>query len=294
MAQLREIKRRIKTSKNISQVTRAMETVSAVKMRKAKDMAVVGKEYTETIEKMVKVLVGQTEREQQSVYLKQPEFVKNILVIVIAPKKGLCGSLIGNLQRAVANFVLKNKVHEDANFSFVTIGKKSFDIVKVFNKSVLADFTVSERDLDANSIEPTIDFVVEKLTDKTIDTVFVAYTEFINTMTQKPVIKQFLPIPPQEVEAENDKKEQDSQFIFEPNSSEVLDSLVIRYTKSILYQYLLESIASEHSARMVAMKSAHDSADEIVTDLSLYYNKIRQNSITTELADSVSSRLGQE
>lgn len=294
MAQLREIKRRIKTSKNISQVTRAMETVSAVKMRKAKDMAVVGKEYTETIEKMVKVLVGQTEGEQQSVYLKQPEFVKNILVIVIAPKKGLCGSLIGNLQRAVANFVLKNKVHEDANFSFVTIGKKSFDIVKVFNKSVLADFTVSERDLDANSIEPTIDFVVEKLTDKTIDTVFVAYTEFINTMTQKPVIKQFLPIPPQEVEAEDDKKEQDSQFIFEPNSSEVLDSLVIRYTKSILYQYLLESIASEHSARMVAMKSAHDSADEIVTDLSLYYNKIRQNSITTELADSVSSRLGQE
>lgn len=294
MAQLREIKRRIKTSKNISQVTRAMETVSAVKMRKAKDMAVVGKQYSETIEKMVKVLVGQTEGEQQSVYLKQPEFVKNILVIVIAPKKGLCGSLIGNLQRAVANFVLKNKVHEDANFSFVTIGKKSFDIVKVFNKSVLADFTVSERDLDANSIEPTIDFVVEKLTDKTIDTVFVAYTEFINTMTQKPVIKQFLPIPPQEVEAENDKKEQDSQFIFEPNSSEVLDSLVIRYTKSILYQYLLESIASEHSARMVAMKSAHDSADEIVTDLSLYYNKIRQNSITTELADSVSSRLGQE
>jgi F-type H+-transporting ATPase subunit gamma len=190
---------------------------------------------------MVKVLVGQTE-EQQSVYLKQPEFVKNILVIVIAPKKGLCGSLIGNLQRAVANFVLKNKVHEDANFSFVTIGKKSFDIVKVFNKSVLADFTVSERDLDANSIEPTIDFVVEKLTDKTIDTVFVAYTEFINTMTQKPVIKQFLPIPPQEVEAENDKKEQDSQFIFEPNSSEVLDT-VIRSLN--LYTNILESIASD-------------------------------------------------
>lgn len=289
MAQLREIKRRIKTSKNISQVTRAMETVSAVKMRKAKDAAVTGKEYSKTLEHMVKVLASQGDEEEKSIFLRQPVEIKNIILIVIAPKKGLCGSLIGNLQRSVANFVLKNETYKKANFSFLTIGKKSNDIVKVFGKDVIATFEINERVLDINAIDSIVDYSVEQLKGGKADTIFVAFTEFINTMIQKPVIKQFLPIPAFDLEETNEKSE--SLFLFEPSSAEVLDSLVLRYTKSILYQFLLESIASEHSARMVAMKSAHDAASDIVKDLSLYYNKIRQNSITTELADSISSRL---
>lgn len=292
MAQLREVKRRIKTSKNISQVTRAMETVSAVKMRKAKDAAMFGKEYTNTLEHMVRVLAGQIDEENKSIFLKQPVDIKNIILIVIAPKKGLCGSLIGNLQRFVANFILKNETYKNANFSFLTIGRKSNDIIKVFGKDVVADFEITERGLDINAIDSVVDFSVQELKSGKTDAIFVAYTEFINTMVQKPVIKQFLPIPAFIAEETNEKSL--TQFLFEPSSTEVLDSLVIRYTKSILYQFLLESLASEHSARMVAMKNAHDSADDIVKDLSLYYNKIRQNSITTELADSVSSRLGQE
>lgn len=291
MPVLREIKRRIKTSKNISQVTRAMEMVSAVKMKRAQDMATFGREYTKTLEKMVRTLSNQMKGQEKSIFLSPVVNPKKVLLLVIAPKKGLCGPLVGNLQRAVGNFVLQNKDFTGAEFSFVTLGKKSGDVVKFFNKEVLADFEIFEKGLDINAIEPIADYVVDQLLTKSADAVFVAYTEFVNTMTQKATIKQFLPIP---AFTEELTEKANDLVIFEPSSYEVLESLVLRYTKSILYQFFLESIASEHSARMVAMKNAHDSANDLVTDLSLYYNKMRQNAITTELSDSVSSRLGQE
>jgi F-type H+-transporting ATPase subunit gamma len=292
MAQIREIKRRIKTSKNISQVTRAMEMVSAVKMKKSQETALTGREYTKALENMVRVLASQKEDKEKSVFLAQPEEIKKVLLIVIAPKKGLCGPLVGNIQRTVANFVLNNQEFKNAEFSFLTLGKKSLDIVKVFGKNVVADFEIFDKGLEINAIEPISEFAVKQIVSNTVDAVFVAYTEFVSTIVQKPVIKQFLPIPKTEV-VEVDKKTE-KVVIFEPNSKEVLESLVLKYTEGILYQFFLESSASEHSARMVAMKNAHDSADDIISDLSLYYNKIRQNTITTELADSVSSRLGQE
>lgn len=292
MATIKEIKRRIKTSKNISQVTRAMEMVSAVKMRKTQESALSGREYSETLEKMMRVLASQTQSTEKSIFLKQPSNIKNALLIVIAPKKGLCGSLIGNLQRSVSIFVLKNEEFSKTEFSFITLGKKSLDIVKIYDKKVIADFEIFEKGLEIQSIEPISDYVVKQFTDGVFDAVFIAYTQFINTMTQKSVIKQFLPIPAENPEDIVEKPNTD--VLFEPASDEVLNNLILRYSQAMLYQFYLESVASEHSARMVAMKNAHDSADDIISDLSLYYNKIRQNSITTELADSVSSRLGQE
>ena len=290
MPVLREVKRRIKTSKNISQVTRAMEMVSAVKMKRAQDMAMNGREYTKTLAKMVKVLAGQMKGQEKSIFLDSKHDIKKILLIVIAPKKGLCGPLVGNLQRAVANFVLKNKDYAGAEFSFITLGKKSNDVVRVFNKKVLADFEIFEKGIQINAIEPISDYVVSELVAGSTDAVFVAYTEFVNTMTQKPVIQQFLPIPENQEAIEKSK----DLVIFEPSSREVLERLVVKYAQSVLYQFFLDSVASEHSARMVAMKNAHESANDLVTDLSLFYNKMRQDAITTELADSVSSRLGQE
>lgn len=298
MSTIREVKRRIKTSKNISQVTRAMEMVSAVKMKRAQDAALSGRDYIQALEKMVRVLVKVTNGTENSIFLNQPKTLKNILVIVIAPKKGLCGPLIGNLQRMVSNFVLKNKDYSGSHFSFVTLGKKSRDIVKIYDKGalhgkeVLADFEILEKGTELASIEPISDYAVKQLIDGSIDAVFIAYTEFISTMSQKPIVKQFLPIPP----SDNPELESDSNTVvlFEPNTHEVLESLVVKYCQAMLYHYYLESVASEHSARMVAMKSAHDSAEDIIADITLYYNKMRQNSITTELADAVSSRLGQE
>lgn len=298
MATIREIKRRIKTSKNISQVTRAMEMVSVVKMRKAQEMAIAGRGYSEELEKMLNILTKETKGQEKSVFLTQPINVKKILIVVIAPKKGLCGPLIGNLFRQLSGFMTNDKRFLSSDVSFVTIGKKSKDIVKSFGKPISADFEAFAKEPVITDILPISDYIVQELTSKNADLVFVAYTEFINTMSQKPVVKQFLPIMLEQKGEVDDKKEEkketDAIILFEPTPSEVLDGLVLRYSQAMLYQFFLESIASEHSARMVAMKSANDSAEDIISDMTLYYNKMRQNSITIELADSVSSRLGQE
>ncbi len=290
MATIREIKKRIKTSKNISQVTRAMEMVSAVKMRKAQDMALIGRSYTEELEKMVTVLSREMQTQENSIFLTQKENIKKALLIVIAPKKGLCGPLIGNLNRQVVNFK-NDKNYSEADFSFIAVGKKSKDIIKMFTKTVLADFEITGVAPSINDAQPIADYALQQFVTGEVDTVLIAYTQFVNTLSQKPVIKQLLPIP---LKLEEETKEESKmEVLFEPSISDVLDKLVIRYCQAMVYQFLLESTASEHSARMVAMKSAHDSANDIISDLTLYYNQARQNSITTELADAVSSRLGQ-
>jgi F-type H+-transporting ATPase subunit gamma len=296
MATIREIKRRIKTSKNISQVARAQEMVSVVKMRKAQDMAIAGRSYSQELEKMLTILTKETKGQEKSVFLTQPTGIKKILVVVIAPKRGLCGPLIGNMFRQLSSFMTHDKRFSESEVSFVTIGKKSKDIVKSFRKPIPADFEAFSKEPAITDILPISDYIVQEFTKRNFDMVFVAYTEFVNTMSQKPVVRQFLPImlePKVEEEKEKEKK-LDSVILFEPTPSEVLDGLVLRYSQAMLYQFFLEGLASEHSARMVAMKSAYDSAEDIISDMTLYYNKMRQNSITTELADSVSSRLGQE
>ncbi len=290
MATIREIKKRIKTSKNISQVTRAMEMVSAVKMRKAQDMALVGRAYTEELEKMVTVLSREMQTQENSIFLTQRENVKKALLIVVAPKKGLCGPLIGNLNRQVVNFK-NDKTYSEVDFSFIAVGKKSKDIIKVFTKTLLADFEITGVAPTITDAQPIADYALQRFVTGEVDTVLIAYTQFVNTLSQKPVIKQLLPIPLKLVEEA--KEELKMEVLFEPTIGDVLDKLVIRYSQAMVYQFLLEATASEHSARMVAMKSAHDSANDIISDLTLYYNQARQNSITTELADAVSSRLGQ-
>jgi F-type H+-transporting ATPase subunit gamma len=291
MATVREIKRRIKTSKNISQVTRAMEMVSVVKMRKAQEMALAGRAYTGELEKMLNILTSETHGQEKSIFLNQPTNAKNILLVVIAPKKGLCGPLVGNLFRQLSSFITTDRQFSGSEFSFVTVGKKSRDIVKPFTKKISADFEVFGKEPSIADIDPISDFIVQQMESGSSDLVFVAYTEFVNTMSQKPVVRQFLPIL---LEPKEETEKLNAIVLFEPNPAEVLDSLVLRYSHAMLYQFFLESIASEHSARMVAMKSAHDSAEDIISDMTLFYNKMRQNSITTELADSVGSRLAQE
>lgn len=289
METVREVKRRIKTSKNISQMTGAMEMVSAVKMRRAQMSAIVGRDYTSLLEKMVRVLVSQTEGQENSLFLNQPKNIEKILLIVIAPQKGLCGPLIGNLQRSLSGFVNE---FPKANLSFVTIGKKSVDVVRIYSQKVEADFTIPEKELGVQAVASVADYAVQQIANHNYDAVYVAYTQFISTVSQKPVIKQFLPIPA--LEKDESEKQVDSVVLFEPNEHEFLEKLILRYSQGLLYQFYLEGAASEHSARMIAMKNAHDNADDIVSDLTLYYNKMRQNSITTELIDSVSSRLTQE
>jgi F-type H+-transporting ATPase subunit gamma len=291
MATAREVKRRIKTSKNISQVTRAMEMVSVVKMRKAQEMALAGRSYTEELKNMLDILLSQSNGQAKSFFLTQPTNVKNILFVVIAPKKGLCGPLVGNLSRQVSSFISDSKINPKPEISFITIGKKSRDIVKTFGNKISADFEVFGKEPAITDIEPVSDYIIQQIKENSIDLVFGAYTDFVNTMKQDPIVRQFLPIY---LEPHQDEDKLKAEVLFEPSPSEVLESLILRYSHAMLYQFFLESVASEHSARMVAMKNAHDSAEDIISDMTLFYNKMRQNSITTELADSVSSRLTQE
>ncbi len=315
MATLREIKRRIKTAKNIGQVTRALEMVSAVKMRKAQAAALSGRSYTGELEKMIRVLASDKELAIDKPYLVIPEKVSRITLLVVAPQKGLCGALVGNLARKLGQFTSHLKTKTDINsfiycpdnelacplinagsvdVSFVTVEKKSKDVIKFLQKPLLADF---ENTGSVNGGAPNLavvrsiaDLLVDLYKTKQTDLVLIAYSHFENTVSQKAVIRQFLPILPTRAQ-ENQNQELSKAMIFEPSADEVFDSLLYRYSESLLYQIILESRAAEHSARMVAMKNAHDNASDIISELSLFYNKARQNAITSELADSVSGAL---
>lgn len=268
MAALRQIKRRIKTAKNISQVTRAMEMVSAVKMKKIQQQALAGRPYIEQLETMVQVLARPKNKE-----------VKKITILVIAPQKGLCGALITNLARTLIKYVDALP----AQISFVTFEKKAADMVRFFNRPILANFNGKEKNPTPATVRPTADYLVKMYESGETDQVFIAYSHFVNTVTQKPSLRQFLPIPPSEQEL----LPSNIQFLFEPTAAEVQKELLVRYCEALMYQVVLESLAAEHSARMVAMKNAHDNAAEIIDDLTLFYNKARQEAITSELSRTV-------
>lgn len=278
MPALRQIKRRIKTARNISQVTRAMEMVSAVKMRKSQAAALSGRPYIESLEGMVQTLARQKNLEEKHHYLSPKDEINTVSVLVIAPQKGLCGALVSNLARTILKYVDDQK----AQINFVTFEKKAVDIVRLCNRPNLANFTHQEKNPTPAIIRPVADFLVKLYEEGEADQILIAYTHFVNTVTQKPVIRQFLPVVPAELAPVPENR----QFLFEPTATQVLRELLLRYCEALLYQIILEALAAEHSARMVAMKNAHDNASEIINDLTLFYNKARQEAITAELTVS--------
>lgn len=300
MATTREIKRRIKSARNISQVTRAMQMVSAVKMRKAQEAAVAGREYVNELSRIVGVLSERSELDKDSHFLRNDKGNFKTIVLVVAPKKGLCGGLVSNLFRQVLGIVGQEEKNSDEgkDFSFVTVEKKSKDIVRVFGKELLADFALNGKRPTMESIRPISDFLVEKFTTGSVGRVLIVYTQFINTVSQKATVKQFLPVNPSEIidqgkiEGHQDRKP-GATFIFEPSAKEVTKAIFERYCEATLYQIVLEASAAEHSARMVAMKNATDNAMDVISDLTLFYNQARQNMITNELVDAMSSRMAQ-
>ena len=280
MAATREIKRRTKTAKNIGQVTRAMEMVSAVKMKRAQDAAISGRPYITELEKMIRAISAQKDQKAENPLLFLPKKINKVVILVVAPKKGLCGPLVTNLSRTVAKLLES----QSAEISFVTFEKKSRDIIRYFKKPLLAEFANTGKQPTFRTIRPIAEYLLKLFRDHETDLVLVAYTNFVNTVSQKAVVRQLLPLtPPPETEIVSNKA-----LLFEPSTDLVLDSLLVHYCEAMLYQIILESSASEHSARMVAMKNAHENAADIVSELTLFYNKVRQNSITNELADTIS------
>ncbi len=281
-ANTRDIRRRIKSVKNTSQITKAMQMVAAAKMRKAQNAALAGRSYADLLRTVLGSLSGLGEDEAHA--LLQTREVKKELVLVIATDKGLCGALNTNLFREVAKF-------DPAKTVFVVVGRKAMQYLTRAQRTVLADFNIKENFhfLEAKQVSK---FCMDKFVAGEVDRVSVAFTDFVNTLTQVPSVRQLLPITSFDVAdvlSSADKKIEAAHdatpYVFEPDANGVLEAVLPHYVHFQVYQMILDSRASEHSARMVAMKNATDNAKQLIKDLTLEYNKVRQAAITTEILE---------
>lgn len=289
MANLRDIRRRIKSVKNTAQITRAMELVAAAKMKKAQDQALAGRAYADELNK---VLVNLKENVDENAHpLLEKRDGQKTLTLVISTDKGLCGGLNANLLKEV------NNANTDET-EYVTVGRKLRLNLMKSGKDIKADFVVKDPVPFAEA-RPISKFLTEQFLSGEYDSIKVAFNDFKSTMVQEPKVVQLLPIESDSlgekqdyegvgkgVVGETDKKAAlEKEYLFEPSPMKVLDTLLPQYVNFQVYQMLVESRASEHSARMVSMKAATDNAKEMVADLTLEFNKLRQAAITAELLE---------
>jgi len=291
MANLRDIRRRIKSVKNTRQITRAMQLVSSSKMKRAQDAAVAGRPYALLLADLLDT-VGE-KLDLSGAAISHPFFekreVKTRGILILSTDKGLCGPLNTNLFRKVVD-----EVKGDAKF--ITVGRKATQFVARSKRALIADFTVSDK-ANFKELRPMLKHLIDSFLKGEIDTIEVAYPSFVNVLVQEPVIQSLLPIVDlrevldqlkKRVAGENDilaARSDKREMVFEPSAEEVLGQLPDLYVKVIIHQLLLESRAAEYSARMVAMKSATDNASNLVDDLTLDYNKARQAAITQEILE---------
>ncbi|MGA0853285.1 MAG: ATP synthase F1 subunit gamma [Luteolibacter sp.] len=279
MANLRDIRRRIKSVKNTAQITRAMQLVAAAKMKKAQDQALAGREYSSHLTQVL-VDIRNNFSEESHPLLEKREGNRE-LVLVISTDKGLCGPLNTNLARK-----LRAVASPDADY--VTVGRKLRVLLEKLGSNIVADFVVKDPVPFAQT-RPIAKFLTEQFLSGKYDKISIAFTNFVNTLRQEPEVVTLLPIREQanaEVfGAETVTADRGHDFTFEPNAAEVLAAILPLYVNYEVFQAHVESRASEHSARMVAMKSATDNAKKFIKELTLEYNKLRQGAITAELLE---------
>jgi F-type H+-transporting ATPase subunit gamma len=287
MANSKEIRRRIKSVKNIGQITKAMELVSAAKMRKAQTQALASRSYAKLSSSLLENLastVGETENELFQKVLSGHNNSDKTLMILVSPNKGLAGALNTNLV-SKAMTLIKSEGRE--KIDFIVIGKKGEELVRRLRLNIIADFESKERDVSIRDAKPIADIALEEFLAQHYSKVFIVYTDFISTLNQKPNMLQLLPLVKN---AERDAEE----YLFEPNADEVLQDLIYRTIEFAVYQTLLEAQASEHSARMVAMRNANEASSDLIDDLELSYNQARQSGITRELSEISAAKLAME
>ncbi len=275
MPDIRKVKRRIKGVQNIAKITRAMEMIAASKMKKAQERGLAGRPYAEKIEQVIADLAALPDIGLQHPLLQRRE-VKKVAVVHITPDRGLCGGLNANLNRQLANFILQQKVPVEV----IAVGRKGRDFSVRNACKLCAEFSQLSDQPSYLDTLPVSNIVIDEYTRGEIDMVYISSAHFISTLVQKPVIHQLLPVQPATIPGG-----QNVDYIYEPDAEAVLGSLLPRFVEMEIYHAILESIASEQSARMVAMRNATDSANELIGSLSLLYNKARQESITRELLD---------
>ncbi len=272
MANLRDIRRRIKSVKNTAQITRAMQLVAAAKMKKAQDQALAGRDYSKQLNGVLQD-ISEGFSEVSHPLLEKREGNRE-LVLVISTDKGLCGAINTNLAK-----IIRTQVSPGANF--VTVGRKLRVMLEKLGRNVIADFTVKDP-VPFSDARAIAGLVSKQFLTGDYDKVTVAYTRFVNTMNQQPEIIQLLPVVPPTTDGDATDT---NDFLFEPSPEDVLSAILPLYINFRVFQALFEARASEHSARMVAMKSATDNAKKFIKELTLEYNKLRQGAITAELLE---------
>jgi F-type H+-transporting ATPase subunit gamma len=279
MPSLRQIRRRIRSIENTGKVTKAMEMIAASKMRRAQGSVMAGRPYSEKIQNVIANLAAQPSEEGDALHpLLATRPVSRVQIVHVSPDRGLCGGLHANLNRAVGQFMLG----QQAEVSAITVGRKGRDFMVRYGQDVKAVFiNLGDRPTVADTAAISR-MVIDDFTDGVADEVYLSYAQFVNATVQRPVIQRLLPVVPSQLVAEHRVG-----YIYEPSSLAVLGSLLPRFVEMQVYHALLELIASEQSARMVAMRSATDSASDMVSDLTLVANKVRQESITNELLDII-------
>jgi F-type H+-transporting ATPase subunit gamma len=301
VANTRDIRRRIKSVKNTAQITKAMQLVAASKMKKAQNQALAGRRYAEV---MNRVLVNLTDNCEEDAHplleVRTSEGDSRELMVVISSDKGLCGGLNTNLLRRVG------EEGSDAT-SYVTCGRKGRANLARGKKKLVADFEISDPAV-FTEVRAVAKFITEQFVSGEVDRVRVAFTNFINTISQEPYISTLLPVTAEKLTGKRDYEgmgddddvsavydgasaDKAGGYIFEPTANSVLDSMLPHYINYQLYQMVLEARASEHSSRMVAMKSASDNAEGMIKDLTLEYNKVRQAAITSELLEITTAQM---
>ncbi|OGG13019.1 ATP synthase F1 subunit gamma [Candidatus Gottesmanbacteria bacterium RIFCSPHIGHO2_01_FULL_39_10] len=284
MASVKLITRRIKSSKNIAQITRAMEMVAASRMKKAQDAALRNRAYADKILQATRELSAKTEKTLHPLLSSGNPKGKS-LIIVISSNKGLAGGLFSNLFREV-DVLFPHNIQAD----YITVGKKGESFVLHSGRKLLADF--SSLSPFTESVPPITKALVEGFLNGTYKDVYVVYSSFINALRQIPAKKQILPLTG--FEDQKDESSHFANFTIEPDVETVLESLLPHYLENQIRAAIYDAEASEHSARMVAMKNATDAALDLMDELTLIYNKIRQEKITYEIADTVTARMALE
>jgi F-type H+-transporting ATPase subunit gamma len=292
MPSTREIRRRIRTVKNIAQITRTFQMIASSRMRRAQERVQRARPYAEQIRELVSRLAtvaGEDLGNEVALLRSRP--VKRVGLIVISPNRGFCGALPSNINRKAASTALE--VQEEVQraegqrpaVSFVAIGRKGRDFIVRTQQHLLAEFTQLSDNPSMNDASAVAQVAMDAFLSGEVDVVYLVYARFVSTTSQQPVAIQLLPVQPSQSAGSSERQRID--YIYEPDPRAIFEALLPRYVDVQVYLALLEARASEESARMVAMKNATDNANELVDDLTLAYNKARQASITTQILEVV-------
>jgi F-type H+-transporting ATPase subunit gamma len=283
MAGSKEIRAKIKSVENTRKITRAMEMVAASKMRKAQDRMRAARPYAEKIRQVASHL-AHAHPEYKHPLLAKRENTKNVGIIVVTSDKGLCGGLNTNILRLVVNR-MKEWEGEGKGISVCPIGNKGFGFMSRVGAKIGSHLTGLGDTPHVEKLIGAVKVMLDAYVAGEIDAIYLSYNSFINTMKQEPKMEQILPLSAEHLGEQSAPGHWD--YIYEPDAREVVDELLVRYIESLVYQAVTENMASEQSARMVAMKAASDNAKNVIGELKLVYNKARQAAITKEISEIV-------